>query len=153
MPKTPTGCRCTRSSRSSSSPTPATRKSCYLQSLEAIGIDRRQHDIRFVEDNWESPALGSWGLGWEVWCDGLEITQFTYFQQAGGLPLDPVAVELTYGLERIVMFLQDKRSVWEIDWGGGRTYGDVYKTPEVEHCVYDFEVGRRRAHDRDVQAL
>ncbi len=120
-------------------PDPGNPQELYLQSLEAIGIDRRQHDIRFVEDNWESPALGSWGLGWEVWCDGLEITQFTYFQQAGGLPLDPVAVELTYGLERIVMFLQDKRSVWDIDWGGGRTYGDVYKTPEVEHCVYDFE--------------
>ncbi len=120
-------------------PDPGNPQELYLQSLEAVGIDRRQHDIRFVEDNWESPALGSWGLGWEVWCDGLEITQFTYFQQAGGLPLDPVAVELTYGLERIVMFLQDKRSVWEIDWGGGRTYGDVYKTPEVEHCVYDFE--------------
>ena len=121
-------------------PDPGDPQELYLQSLEAIGIDRRQHDIRFVEDNWESPALGSWGLGWEVWCDGLEITQFTYFQQAGGLPLDPVAVELTYGLERIVMFLQDKRSVWDIDWGGGRTYGDVYKTPEVENCVYDFEV-------------
>jgi len=120
-------------------PDPGDPQELYLQSLEAVGIDRRQHDIRFVEDNWESPALGSWGLGWEVWCDGLEITQFTYFQQAGGLPLDPVAVELTYGLERIVMFLQDKRSVWEIDWGGGRTYGDMYKTPEVEHCVYDFE--------------
>ena len=121
-------------------PDPGDPQELYLQSLEAIGIDRRQHDIRFVEDNWESPALGSWGLGWEVWCDGLEITQFTYFQQAGGVPLDPVAVELTYGLERIVMFLQDKSSVWEIDWGGGRTYGDVYKTPEVEHCTYDFEV-------------
>jgi len=120
-------------------PDPGNPQELYLQSLEAIGIDLHQHDIRFVEDNWESPALGSWGLGWEVWCDGLEITQFTYFQQAGGLPLDPVAVELTYGLERIVMFLQDKRSVWEIDWGGGRTYGDVYKTPEIEHCVYDFE--------------
>jgi glycyl-tRNA synthetase len=120
-------------------PDPGNPQELYLQSLEAIGIDRRLHDIRFVEDNWESPALGSWGLGWEVWCDGLEITQFTYFQQAGGLPLDPVAVELTYGLERIVMFLQDKRSVWDIDWGGGRTYGDMYKTPEVEYCVYDFE--------------
>jgi len=120
-------------------PDPGNPQELYLQSLEAIGIDRRKHDIRFVEDNWESPALGAWGLGWEVWCDGLEITQFTYFQQAGGQTLDPVAVELTYGLERIVMFLQDQRSVWEIDWGGGRTYGDVYKTPEVEHCIYDFE--------------
>ncbi len=120
-------------------PDPGNPQELYLQSLEAIGIDRREHDIRFVEDNWESPALGAWGLGWEVWCDGLEITQFTYFQQSGGQTLDPVAVELTYGLERIVMFLQDKRSVWDIDWGGGRTYGDVLKTPEVEHCTYDFE--------------
>ncbi len=120
-------------------PDPGNPQELYLQSLEAIGIDRREHDIRFVEDNWESPALGAWGLGWEVWCDGLEITQFTYFQQSGGQTLDPVAVELTYGLERIVMFLQNKRSVWEIDWGGGRTYGDILKTPEVEHCIYDFE--------------
>jgi len=120
-------------------PDPGNPQELYLGSLEAVGIDRTQHDIRFVEDNWESPALGAWGLGWEVWCDGLEITQFTYFQQAGGQTLDPVAVELTYGLERIVMFLQGKRSVWEIDWGAGRTYGDVLRTPEIEHCIYDFE--------------
>ena len=106
-PKTPTACRCTRSTRSSSSPIPAIRRNLYLDSLGAIGIDLDAHDMRFVEDNWESPALGAWGLGWEVWLDGLEITQFTYFQQAGGLDLDPVSVEITYGLERIAMFLQD----------------------------------------------
>ena len=107
-----------------------------------------QHDIRFVEDNWESPALGAWGLGWEVWLDGLEITQYTYFQQAGGYPLDPVPIEYTYGLERIVMYLQGVKEVWQIDWDGHRTYGDVLKLPEIEHCKYDFEiadVGRLKA--------
>jgi len=126
-------------------PDPGNPQELYLQSLEAIGIDRSQHDIRFVEDNWESPALGAWGLGWEVWLDGLEITQFTYFQQAGGFPLDPVAVELTYGLERIVMYLQGVRSVWEIDWDGQHTYGQVLLPQEVEHCKYNFDhadVGR-----------
>src|SRR3989304_3900086 len=122
-------------------PDPGNPQELYLQSLEAIGINRREHDIRFVEDNWESPALGSWGLGWEVWCDGLEITQFTYFQQAGGLPLDPVAVELTYGLERIVMFLQDKRSVWDVDYDGVLTYGDGFLRSEVEHNIYNYELG------------
>ncbi|HEX9114711.1 MAG TPA: glycine--tRNA ligase subunit beta, partial [Anaerolineae bacterium] len=121
-------------------PAPANPQELYLGSLAAIGIDRTQHDIRFVEDNWESPALGAWGLGWEVWLDGLEITQFTYFQQAGGYQLDPVAVELTYGLERIIMYLQGVREVWQIDWDGHRTYGDVLRTPEIEHCTYDFEV-------------
>ncbi len=121
-------------------PDPGNPQELYLQSLEAIGIDRRKHDIRFVEDNWASPALGAWGLGWEVWLDGLEITQFTYFQQAGGLPLDPVSVELTYGLERIVMFLQDVREVWKIDWDGHRTYGDVLLQQEIEHCQYNFDV-------------
>jgi glycyl-tRNA synthetase len=112
----------------------------YLGSLEAIGINMREHDVRFVEDNWESPALGSWGLGWEVWLDGQEISQYTYFQQAGGLNLDPVAVELTYGLERIAMYLQKVRSVWDISWDGVHTYGDVYTRPEVEHCIYNFEL-------------
>ncbi|HHS96832.1 MAG TPA: glycine--tRNA ligase subunit beta [Chloroflexi bacterium] len=121
-------------------PDPGNPQERYLQSLEALGIRREEHDIRFVEDNWESPALGAWGLGWEVWLDGLEITQFTYFQQAGGLTLDPPAVEITYGLERITMFLQRVRSVWEIDWDGVHTYGDVLLDPEVEHCRYDFEV-------------
>ncbi len=121
-------------------PAPENAQELYLRSLEAIGIDRNRHDIRFVEDNWESPALGAWGLGWEVWLDGLEITQYTYFQQAGGYPLDPVPVEYTYGLERIVMFLQGVKEVWQIRWDGKRTYGDVLKLPEIEHCKYDFEV-------------
>jgi glycyl-tRNA synthetase len=121
-------------------PDPGNPQELYLASLEAISINPRAHDIRFVEDNWESPALGAWGLGWEVWLDGLEITQFTYFQQAGGIPLDPVSVEITYGLERIVMFLQGVRQVWDIRWDGERTYGDVLLTPEVEHCKYNFEV-------------
>ncbi|MFZ1509695.1 MAG: glycine--tRNA ligase subunit beta [Anaerolineae bacterium] len=121
-------------------PDPGNPQELYLQSLEAIGIERRKHDIRFVEDNWASPALGAWGLGWEVWLDGLEITQFTYFQQAGGVPLDPISVEITYGLERIVMFLQDVREVWKIDWDGRRTYGDVLLQPEIEHCQYNFDV-------------
>ncbi len=120
-------------------PDPGNPQELYLQSLQAMGIDLSQHDVRFVEDNWKAPGLGAWGLGWEVWLDGLEITQFTYFQQAGGFDLDPVAVELTYGLERIVMFLQEARSVWEIDWDGSHTYGDVLLQPEIEHCTYNFE--------------
>jgi len=121
-------------------PDPGNPQELYLESLYTLGIRREEHDIRFVEDNWESPALGAWGLGWEVWLDGLEITQFTYFQQAGGFPLDPVSVELTYGLERIVMFLQNVQSVWEIDWDGIHTYGDILLQPEIEHCQYDFEL-------------
>jgi glycyl-tRNA synthetase len=121
-------------------PDPGNPQELYLGSLEAIGINMREHDVRFVEDNWESPALGSWGLGWEVWLDGQEISQYTYFQQAGGLNLDPVAVELTYGLERIAMYLQKVRSVWDISWDGVHTYGDVYTRPEVEHCIYNFEL-------------
>jgi glycyl-tRNA synthetase len=121
-------------------PDPGNPQEIYLDSLYALGIRREEHDIRFVEDNWESPALGAWGLGWEVWLDGLEITQYTYFQQAGGIPLDPVPVEITYGLERITMFLQDVRSVWEIDWDGHLTYGNVLLQSEIEHCRYNFEV-------------
>jgi glycyl-tRNA synthetase len=121
-------------------PDPGNPQEIYLESLYALGIQRELHDVRFVEDNWESPALGAWGLGWEVWLDGLEITQFTYFQQAGGFTLDPVSVELTYGLERICMFLQGVHSVWEIDWDGRRTYGDVLLQPEIEHCRYDFDL-------------
>ncbi len=127
-------------------PDPGNPQELYLDSLAAIGIDLAAHDIRFVEDNWESPALGAWGLGWEVWLDGLEITQFTYFQQAGGLDLDPVSVELTYGLERIAMFLQGVREVWDLRWDDNHTYGDVLKMPEIEHCEYDFNVA-------DVQRL
>ena len=121
-------------------PDPGNPQELYLESLYALGFRRNEHDIRFVEDNWAAPALGAWGLGWEVWLDGLEITQFTYFQQAGGFALDPVSVELTYGLERIVMFLQQVRSVWEIDWDGVHTYGDILLQPEIEHCHYGFEL-------------
>jgi glycyl-tRNA synthetase len=127
-------------------PDPGNPQELYLDSLEAIGIDRRRHDIRFVEDNWESPAMGAWGLGWEVWLDGQEITQFTYFQQAGGFDLDPVAVELTYGLERILIALQGKGSVWDMEWGMGITYGDVLLRSEIEHCEYYFNIA-------DVDAL
>jgi glycyl-tRNA synthetase len=121
-------------------PDPGNPQELYLGSLEAIGLDRTRHDIRFVEDNWESPALGAWGLGWEVWLDGQEITQFTYFQQAGGQMLDPVSVEITYGLERIVMYLQNKTEVWSIDYDGRHTYGEIYRTQEIEYCVYNFDL-------------
>ncbi len=121
-------------------PDPGNPQEIYLDSLFALGIRREEHDIRFVEDNWKHPALGAWGLGWEVWLDGLEITQYTYFQQAGGFSLDPISVELTYGLERIVMFLQNVRSVWDIDWDGRHTYGEIYLPQEVEHCDYAFHV-------------
>jgi glycyl-tRNA synthetase len=121
-------------------PDPGNPQELYLGSLEAIGINMRDHDVRFVEDKWEAPGFGAWGLGWEVWLDGQEISQYTYFQQAGGLNLDPVAVELTYGLERIVLYLQKVRSVWEIHWDGVHSYGDVLKRPEIEHCVYNFEL-------------
>ena len=120
-------------------PDPGNPQELYLRSLEALGIRREEHDIRFVEDNWESPALGAWGLGWEVWLDGLEITQFTYFQQAGGQTLRPVSVEITYGLERIVMFLQGVSRVWDIDWDGLHTYGDIYFDQEVDYCRYNFD--------------
>ena len=121
-------------------PDPGNPQELYLASLEALGIKAREHDIRFVEDNWESPALGAWGLGWEVWLDGQEITQFTYFQQAGGQHLDPVSVEITYGVERIVLALQGKESAWDIDWLPGVSYGDVMFNDEVEHCRYYFDV-------------
>ncbi|HSN78399.1 MAG TPA: glycine--tRNA ligase subunit alpha, partial [Anaerolineae bacterium] len=121
-------------------PDPGNPQELYLGSLDAIGIDRRQHDIRFVEDNWASPALCAWGLGWEVWLDGLEITQFTYFQQAGGMTLEPVSVELTYGLERIAMYLQGVREVWQLTWDGRRSYGDIYLQQEIEYCKYNFEL-------------
>ncbi len=120
-------------------PDPGNPQEIYLESLEALGIDRRQHDIRFVEDNWEAPALGAWGLGWEVWLDGQEITQFTYFQQAGGLNLDPVAVEITYGLERILMPLQGVRSFTEIEWAPGLSYGEVLLQAEIEHSRYNLD--------------
>ena len=121
-------------------PDPGNPQELYLKSLEAIGVDPRYHDIRFVEDNWESPALGAWGLGWEVWLDGQEITQFTYFQQAGGLNLEPVAVEITYGLDRIALALQGVESVWELDYGAGIPYGNLLLQSEIEHCKYYFNV-------------
>jgi len=119
-------------------PDPGNPQELYLDSLEAIGFDLNQHDIRFVEDNWQQPALGAWGLGWEVWLDGQEITQFTYFQQAGSVNLDPVAVEITYGLDRIALALQGVDSVWEIDYGAGIEYGDLLLQSEIEHCHYYF---------------
>ena len=121
-------------------PDPGNPQELYLKSLAALGIDPHRHDIRFVEDNWESPALGAWGLGWEVWLDGQEITQFTYFQQAGGIQVDPVAVEITYGLERIAMALQHVRNFRDLRWSVDRTYGDVNFQGEVEHSKYYFEV-------------
>jgi glycyl-tRNA synthetase len=121
-------------------PDPGNPQELYLKSLEAIGVDPRYHDIRFVEDNWESPALGAWGLGWEVWLDGQEITQFTYFQQAGGLNLDPIAVEITYGLDRIALALQSVESVWDLDYGAGIAYGNLLLQSEIEHCKYYFNV-------------
>ncbi|MFI5089763.1 MAG: glycine--tRNA ligase subunit alpha [Terriglobales bacterium] len=127
-------------------PPPATVQELYLESLTAIGIDLRQHDIKFEEDNWESPTLGAWGIGWQVMLDGLEITQFTYFQQCGGVDLDPICAELTYGLERICAFLQDVDSVYDIVWARdpdtGRvvTYGDVRHADELQFSVYNFEM-------------
>jgi len=111
----------------------------YLESLMSFGIDPRAHDIRFVEDDWESPTLGAWGLGWEVWLDGMEITQFTYFQQAGGIDLKPVSLELTYGIERIAMYLQGVDNVYDLQWAPGITYGDVHHRSEVEFSRYNFE--------------
>ena len=112
----------------------------YLQSLVALGVDPREHDIRFVEDDWESPTLGAWGLGWEVWLDGMEITQFTYFQEVGSLACKPVLGEITYGLERLAMYLQGKESVYDLVWTPGVTYRDVYHQNEVEQSRYNFEL-------------
>ena len=124
-------------------PSPLEIQDLYLDSLRALGIDPAVHDIRFVEDNWESPTLGAWGLGWEVWLNGMEITQFTYFQQAGGLECRPVTGEITYGLERIAMYLQDVESIFDIVWADGPlgriTYGDVFHQNEVEQSAYNFE--------------
>ena len=127
-------------------PSPDDVQAVYLQSLTALGIEADLHDIRFVEDDWESPTLGASGLGWEVWCDGMEITQFTYFQQVGGIECNPVSVELTYGLERLAMYIQGVDNVFELDWDGvakkkgGKTYGDVFLQAEKEHSKYNFEV-------------
>jgi len=120
-------------------PSPEDIQDLYLDSLKAIGIDPIKHDIRFVEDNWEAPTLGAWGLGWEVWLDGMEITQFTYFQQVGGINCDLESGELTYGLERIAMYLQDVDNVFDIQWNKNFTYGDIFRKAEYEHSVYSFE--------------
>jgi glycyl-tRNA synthetase alpha chain len=121
-------------------PSPADIQDIYLESLQDLGIDPASHDIRFVEDDWESPTLGAWGLGWEVWLDGMEVTQFTYFQEVGSLPCKPVLGEITYGLERLAMYLQDKQSVYDLVWVDGVKYGDVYHQNEVEQSKYNFEL-------------
>jgi len=127
-------------------PSPDNVQELYLQSLERLGINPKEHDIRFVEDNWESPTLGAWGLGWEVWLDGMEVTQFTYFQQCGGIDCKPVCCEITYGLERLTTYTQNKDSVYEIEWVGDITYGDIYLQNEIDYSHYNFEVA-------DIEAL
>lgn len=123
-------------------PSPTDIQDFYIQSLEALGIRAKEHDIRFVEDNWESPTLGAWGLGWEVWLDGMEVSQFTYFQQCGGYNCNPISIEITYGLERLAMFIQEKQNVMEVVWqrhnGKEITYRDIYFDFEVEQCHYNF---------------
>jgi glycyl-tRNA synthetase alpha chain len=132
----------------------------YFASLEAVGIDLRRHDIRLVEDDWEQPTLGAWGLGWEVWCDGMEITQWTYFQQLGGLDVDLVPAEMTYGLERLAMFLQGVRSAFELEWAPGVKWGDVYRESERQWSAYNFEIApadvlvrRFDDHEQECRAL
>jgi glycyl-tRNA synthetase alpha chain len=126
-------------------PSPPNSQELYLESLRAIGIDPLVHDIRFVEDDWESPTLGAWGLGWEVWCDGMEVSQFTYFQQVGGIDCSPVSTELTYGLERLIMYVQGVENVYDLDWDGvpkdqgGKTYGDVFLAAEQQFSAFNFE--------------
>ena len=119
-------------------PSPDHIQETYLSSLERLGIITKNHDIRFVEDNWESPTLGAWGVGWEVWLDGMEITQFTYFQQCGGIDCDPIPIEITYGLERIAMFLQNKDSIWDLNWDKNTTYGDIWLDFEKDQCNFNF---------------
>ena len=121
-------------------PSPNDAQDIYLKSLEALGIKLENHDIRFVEDNWESPPLGAWGVGWEFWLDGMEVTQFTYFQQAGGIDVKPVALELTYGLERIAMYLQDVDNIFDIQWNEKLKYGQIYLQNEIEQSKYNFEI-------------
>lgn len=121
-------------------PSPENIQELYLESLKAIGLDSKYHDIRFVEDDWESPTLGAWGLGWEVWCDGMEVTQFTYFQQVGGIECNPVAAEITYGLERLAMYIQNVNNVYDLDFNGkGVKYGDVFLRAEQEYTAHNFE--------------
>ncbi|RCK39175.1 glycine--tRNA ligase subunit alpha [Thalassospira xiamenensis] len=137
-------------------PSPANSQELYLGSLAHLGIDPMAHDIRFVEDDWESPTLGAWGLGWEVWLDGMEVTQFTYFQQVGGFECDPVPVELTYGLERLAMYIQGVENVYDLDYNGnGVSYGDVFLQNEKEQSTYNFEVANTDMlfqHFKDAQA-
>ena len=137
-------------------PSPANSQELYLDSLRALGIDPLEHDIRFVEDDWESPTLGAWGLGWEVWCDGMEVSQFTYFQQVGGIDCDPASTELTYGLERLACYIQGVDSIFDLDWNGaGVSYRDVYHQAEVEYSRYNFEYAntdRLLQHFRDAEA-
>ena len=121
-------------------PSPDNIQELYLESLKKLGIKPEEHDIRFVEDNWESPTLGAWGLGWEVWLDGMEITQFTYFQQVGSVDVKPVSVEITYGLERLAMYIQGKENVYDLEWVNGVTYGDAFHQNEVEQSHYNFEL-------------
>jgi glycyl-tRNA synthetase alpha chain len=139
-------------------PTPDDVLDVYFASLEALGIDVRQHDLRLVEDDWEQPTLGAWGLGWEVWLDGLEVTQFTYFQQLGGLDVELVPAEITYGTERLAMFLQGKRTAFDLEWAPGVTWGDVYRQSEREWSVYNFEVApvdvlARRFDEHEAECL
>jgi len=119
-------------------PSPEGIQEKYLTSLESLGINPRNHDIRFVEDNWESPTLGAWGVGWEVWLDGMEVTQFTYFQQCGGIDCNPIPIEITYGLERIAMFLQDQESIWDLNWNKNLKYSDIWLQFEKSQCSYNF---------------
>ena len=119
-------------------PSPDQIQETYLGSLEKLGIITKNHDIRFVEDNWESPTLGAWGVGWEVWLDGMEVTQFTYFQQCGGIDCHPIPIEITYGLERIAMFLQNKESIWDLNWDKNTTYKDIWLDFEKDQCDFNF---------------
>ena len=120
-------------------PAPANILDLYLESLEALGFDLKVDDVRFVEDDWENPTLGAWGLGWEVWLNGMEVTQFTYFQQVGGIDCKPITGEITYGLERLAMYIQGKESIFDLEWAPGISYGDVYHQNEVEQSSYNFE--------------
>ena len=120
-------------------PSPSNIQDLYLESLRALGIMPEDHDVRFVEDNWEDAAVGAWGVGWEVWLDGMEVTQFTYFQQCGGLDCDPVSIEITYGIERLTMYLQEVDAMAKIQWNDSLTYGDIYMQSEIENSTYNFE--------------
>ena len=143
-------------------PSPVDAQALYLGSLEVLGIDLQKHDVRFVEDDWESPTLGAWGLGWEIWCDGMEVSQFTYFQQVGGIDCHPVPLKLTYGLERLIMYVQGVDNVYELDWDGiptedgGKCYGDVFLQAEQEFSAYNFEHADTEAlfqHFKDAEAM